>query len=293
MADSIDRPVRGPAGSAATAIEVAVIEGLGLRDAVEGALGEAERSGLPGSSGGPADAYRHLLITGEIRRRFGPNTAALAGLAHEIINATTGSQTDRDEDMDSRNNGLVADAPEFRTWEDVVAWARGKIVEAAPHDGDGRDGRAFWYNKQAADWRPHFTEVPITPIEKGGPAHRYDADQGDASPDAPSPRAATGADPLDRPVASWTEADLRTVLNSPAYLQPRHPKRREAERKVRGWFERRFGTGPGAIDATGRALQNARETAGRTGACPVAVRAHSRKGGKVEVGAHCRSTPAA
>jgi hypothetical protein len=111
MADSIDRPVDGSVGSAATAIEGAVIDGLGLRDAVEGALREAQRSGLPGLSGGPGDAYRHRLITGEIRRRFGPNTTALAAFAHEIVNASTGSQTDRDEDMDDRNNRLAADAP--------------------------------------------------------------------------------------------------------------------------------------------------------------------------------------
>jgi hypothetical protein len=56
MADSIDGPVGGSAGSAATAIEDAVIDGLGLRDAVEGALREAQRSGLPGLSGGPGAA---------------------------------------------------------------------------------------------------------------------------------------------------------------------------------------------------------------------------------------------
>jgi hypothetical protein len=176
---------------------------------------------------------------------------------------------------------------------EVVAWARGKIVEAAPHDGDGRDGRAFWYRKQAADWRPDFTDVPITPIEKGGPEHRYDDDEGDAAPDAPSPCASTRDDPLDRPVASWTEDDVRIVIGSPAYLEPQHWRRAEAVRKVRAWFERRFGTGPIPIDATGRALQNARDTARRAGACPVAVRARSRKGGKVGVGAHCRSRPAA
>jgi hypothetical protein len=50
---------------------------------------------------------------------------------------------------------------------------------------------------------------------------------------------------------------------------------------------------PVAMDAAGRAIPNARATAGRARACPVAVRTHSRNGGKVEVGAHCRSVPAA
>ena len=209
------------------------------------------------------------------------------------MNASTGSQTDRDEDMDNRNNSLAADAPDFRTWEDVVAWARGKILEASAHNGDGQEGRAFWYEKQASDWRPDFANVPITPVEKGGPEYRYGTDRDDAAADAPSPRASTATDPLDRPAASWTEEDVRTVLNSSAYLEARHPRQREAAGKVRAWFERRFGTGPVPADATGRAIPNTRAIAASAGACPVPVRAHSRKGGQVEVGAHCRSLPAA
>jgi hypothetical protein len=290
---SMGRPVQDAAGSAGMAIEGTVIDGLGLRDAVEGSRREAERSGLPGLNGGPGDAYRHLIITGEIRRRFGPNLARRAAAAHEVVNALTGSQTDQDRDMDNRNNGLVADAPEFASYEDVVAWARGKIIEAAPHNGDGQDGRAFWYNKQPSGWRPDFTDVSITPIEKGGPEHRYDADEDDAPPAEPSPHASMSPAPLSRPVASWTEDDVRTVMSSPAYLVPQHPRRREAARKVRAWFERRFGTGPVLVDATGRAVRDAGTAAGSAGACPVAVRAHRRKRGKVAVGAHCRSRPAA
>ncbi|MGH6895911.1 MAG: hypothetical protein ACREJ5_05120 [Geminicoccaceae bacterium] len=278
-------------------MEGAVWDALGLRDAVEGARLEAERSGLPGvNDGGPGDAYRHLLIVGEMKRRFGPTFAELFGDGHEFVNALTRSQTELDRKMDNANNGVAADAPEFATYEDVVEWARGEIVEAAAHDGDGQDGRAFWYKKQPSDWRPNFSDAPITPIERGGPEHRY-------APPAPSDGLMTepmgmadAAEPaesaLDRRVASWAEDDVRAVLNSPAYLRPQHPRRREAARKVRAWFERRFGTGPVAVDATGRAVRSAGGATARAGACPVPVRAHSRGGGKVEVGAHCRSMPA-
>jgi hypothetical protein len=174
--------------------------------------------------------------------------------------------------------------------------ARGKIVEAAEHNGDGQDGRAFWYNKPPANWRPDFTDVPIAPIEKGGSEHGYTPP---ASPEGliepkgmDDAREATKA-PLNRPIISWTEDDVRAVLNSSAYLRPQHPQRGEAERKVREWFERRFGRGAVPVDTAGRALRTAPATTGTAGACPVAVRAHSRKGGKIEVGAHCRSTPAA
>jgi hypothetical protein len=198
--------------------------------------------------------------------------------------------------MDTLNNSVAAHSPQFETWEDVVRWAREKIVEAAEHNGDGQDERAFWYNKPSPNWRPDFSDVPIRPIEKGGPEHRYAqpaTDQLITEPiriaDASGPPEA----PLDRPVASWTHDDLRAVMNSAAYLQSRHPRQREAAGKVREWFERRFGTGPVRMDATGRGIPSVRGSSATAGACPVAVRAHSRSGGKVEVGPHCRSMPAA
>jgi hypothetical protein len=228
-----------------------------------------------------------------MKRRFGPTLAEHFADGHEFVNNLTRSQTERDKEMDNANNSLATDAPDFETWRDVVRWARDKIAEAAEHNGDGQDRRAFWYNKPSANWRPDFTDVPRTPIEKGGPKHRYDADRDDAAADAPSPRASAATDPLDRPVSSWTEDDVRLVLNSPAYLQSQHPRQSEAAHKVRQWFEGRFGTGPVPVDVTGRAILSVRGSAAVAGACPVPVRAHSRNGGKVEVGAHCRSLPAA
>jgi hypothetical protein len=62
---------------------------------------------------------------------------------------------------------------------------------------------------------------------------------------------------------------------------------------VRTWFERRFGSDPALTDATGRLVRADRAAARSGGGCPVPVRAHTRKGGKVEVTAHCRATPAA
>jgi hypothetical protein len=51
---------------------------------------------------------------------------------------------------------------------------------------------------------------------------------------------------------------------------------------------------PARIDATGRRVpERATSVSSAGGACEVPVRAHSRVGGRVEVGAHCRSRPAA
>ena len=43
-----------------------LIDTLGVRDAVDGAIKAANEFGLPQGEGGPADAYRHLLIAGEL-----------------------------------------------------------------------------------------------------------------------------------------------------------------------------------------------------------------------------------
>jgi hypothetical protein len=76
--------------------------------------------------------------------------------------------------MDGHNNGIVAsERPTFKTWEAVVRWARGKIEQSAPRGGDGENGSALWLDQQPPDWRPDFGGVPITPIEKGGPEHRF------------------------------------------------------------------------------------------------------------------------
>ncbi len=40
---------------------------------------EARRSHLPGWTNGPADAYRHLLVVGELTRRLGPIPATAIG----------------------------------------------------------------------------------------------------------------------------------------------------------------------------------------------------------------------
>jgi hypothetical protein len=168
----------GLAASGLTQFEIATIRRLGLEDALSGAREEARRSGLPGLARGPANAYQHLLISGELWRRLGPVVGPIAAAAHELGNDTRGDQTPEDAERDQRNNGIVArERPESKTWEDVVRWARAKIQESAARDGDGEEGRALWLEKQPATWRPNFNDVPITPIQKGGQsidlAHRW------------------------------------------------------------------------------------------------------------------------
>jgi hypothetical protein len=163
-----DRVASGPTG-----FEIAVIKVLASR-MLCGAYEEARNSGLPGLEQGPANAYQHLLISGELWRRLGPIVGPMAAAVHELGNDVRGDQTIEAAEMDQHNNSLVGrEWPAFGTWEDVVRWARAEILESAPRNGDGEEGRALWLDKEPADWRPNFENIPITPIEKGGPEHSF------------------------------------------------------------------------------------------------------------------------
>jgi hypothetical protein len=266
----------GLAASGLTDLEIAIIEELSLEDALNGAREEARNSGLPVSARGPANAYQHLLISGELWRRLGPIAGPIAAAGHEVGNDARGDQTFLDSTMDGYNNSIVTrERPAFKTWEDVVRWARAKIVESASHKGDGEEGRALWLEKQPADWRPDFENVPITPIEKGGPEHRFGAQVAGADVTG-APELPAAADPLDRLVETWSEQDVRTVLNSPAYLEPQHARREQAQRMVRAWFEQHFGTGPSRVDATGRLVRDGGAVARSGGGLPgVGARSHA------------------
>jgi hypothetical protein len=125
----------------------------------------------------------------------------------------------------------------------------------------------------------------------GGEEYRHEPAIDDPLPLGPGEAAVVN--PLSRPVAGWSESDLRRVMASPAYLQPGHPGRARAHAMVRDWFEQDAAAGPARVDATGRRVSERAVAEAPTGACAVPVREHTREGGKVEVEAHCRARPAA
>ena len=168
----------------------------------------ANESGLPQGVGGPADAYRHLLIAGELRRRFGPLIGASLTSAYEFLNRLEG-QSELNRRMDDINNAVVHNAPDFRTFEDLQRWARGKISEAAPFNGDGQDGRVMWHRKPARGWQPDWSNVPLLSIERGGAEHHWGPEPGTG---VPGGIAAT--DPFERVLAAWSEEDIATIMQS-------------------------------------------------------------------------------
>lgn len=257
---------------------------LGVQDAIDAAEAETRNSGLPRpDSGGPGNAYKHLLITGELYRRRGPTFGPMIAELRELANDALG-QSDDDAKRDRTNNAIVVnEKPRFETWEDVVEWARAKIVQSAAHDGDGEDGRAFWYEKQPPDWRPDFTGAPITPLPKPQDPMAEPMGMADTSGTGEERARGASSDPLDRSVASWSEDDVRTVLNSPAYLRSQHPRHRAAQRMVRLWFGQEFGTGQVARDASGRIVRDQPERRSERVAKPRRLpgsgpRAHPRRG---------------
>lgn len=107
---------------------------------------EAEATGLPGRVNGPQDAYRHCLLAGELRLRYG------ADGANDILNGNEGRGIlrgiQRKADMDDLltqtatdkivNDHCLAAMKPARSPSDVRRIAREKTLEAIKYGGDGR-----------------------------------------------------------------------------------------------------------------------------------------------------------
>jgi hypothetical protein len=101
------------------------------------AISEMVGSQLPGRERGPADAYRHLLWSAELTRRFGEQRAReILGL-HEQAGDLKGNQTRDEEAMDLHNNEIGKSIGRFaRNWQDVASAAR-KVMSGSAPDGTG------------------------------------------------------------------------------------------------------------------------------------------------------------
>jgi hypothetical protein len=252
------------------------------------AFREADQSDLPGRHNGPADAYRHILGAAELTRRHG-ETAARALLNTNEIQGDISGQPKEERRMDEHNNEIgIAIGKESRTYDDVVHRAREKINQGVAGSGDRAEGSPMWLKESqweggGNNWPPDWNRVkPITTdYEYGGEKYRY--------------RPRSELDPMDRPVETWSEDDVRAVMASDAYQRTDAPGHAQAQEKVRDWFVHFYGDGPTRHDATGRLIdpapilpipKNIPEGGGA-----VHVRAHVRDGGKVAVDAHDRSPP--
>jgi hypothetical protein len=185
--------------------------------------------------------------------------------------------------MDDTNNGAAINGPDFKTFEELQRWARSKITEGVPFNGDGLEGRVMWHRKPARGWQPDWSKVPLLSIERGGAEHHWGPKPGSSMPGG-----IAAANPFDRVLAAWGDEDIATIMQSTAYLRSSHPDHAQAQALVRAWFERKYGAGPAARDATER---RRRELPGRRGSADraVRVRAHTREAGTERVRAHTRA----
>jgi hypothetical protein len=71
--------------------------------------------------------------------------------------------------MDDTNNGAAINGPDFKTFEELQRWARSKITEVVPFNGDGLEGRVMWHRKPARGWQPDWSKVPLLSIEGRAP----------------------------------------------------------------------------------------------------------------------------
>ncbi len=255
-----------------------------IEGAVDPASAEAKNSGLPGNHNGPGDAYRHIMGAAEITRRFGEATARVALEGHEIEGLFSGKQSLEEAAMDRHNNEIgIGIGREAKSLGEVVERAREKIDSAA-EGNEGKDvprwpPREKW-NGSGTNWPPEWKESQPGKYEFGGEEHRYPGWRGDGDSDE------TG-DPLARPVETWSEEDVETVMNSDAYLRTWDPDYEAMHTLVGRWHEHFYGNGPTRRDAQGR-INPVRPIPPNRGS-EVQVRAHDRLGGKIAVRSYQRA----
>lgn len=144
------------------------------------AIKESVNSQLPGRNNGPADAYRHVLLSAELTRQFGETYARAALDFHEWDGNRTGQAADTNR-MDEHNNELgialgkrLAARPSS-SWHDVVAGAR-TLIDAAPKQAGGiqwlkedrwqmnpmgPDGKRLTTGDPRLNWPPQWPEGPF------------------------------------------------------------------------------------------------------------------------------------
>ncbi|MFQ5763757.1 MAG: hypothetical protein ACE5GT_02410 [Rhodospirillales bacterium] len=161
-------------------------------------------------------------------RRHGEPAARAMLEVNEIRGDYLRGQSQDERETDEHNNEIgIAIGRESHTYEEIVKRAREKIDTSVPHNGSGAEGSPKWLKESqwgeagGNNWPPNWSDVtPAKDYEYGGEEHRY------------GPR--TDADPMERPVDTWSEDDVRRVMSSDAYQRQADPGHKLAQDKVRG-----------------------------------------------------------
>jgi hypothetical protein len=259
---------------------------ISVRDA---AIHEALQSPLPGEINGPADAYRHIIGSAELRRRFGFAVAYATANANEVFGTYVRGYSAASREMDDHNNAIgLQIGGTARTYEDVVRLARAAVDAAVRTGGSGINDTPRWL---PGDWRESAIrssarrDLPVSwpdhiPSLAGYrfAAERYGFGRIERAGTAREREAAWLERLTDTPPAEWSEADVRAVIGSTAYLNRTAPGHQTWRDRVRTYFEHRTAAeGAAEAECSGAAQ----------------VRPYTRRGpnGPVEVSGHSRGVP--
>lgn len=228
-----------------------------LKPTTDAVISAAENSGLPGWLDGPADTYRHALLSAELTRQHGSAKAqtilAMNEVGGMISGVTTPIKVTRSTIMDTQVNlragRLGEGAKSFQEVERRVAAEIARSIEA---NGSGANGtlpymsRDRWENRWG---RPEQNEIPPDWVRKNRGER-----QGNLSP-GPASRRIAIAEALDKPDADWTEEDARAVMDDPRYYAWSHADKEALHARVRRYYERAYPNAAGAKSAGGGPVQ--------------------------------------
>lgn len=262
------------------------------RSVADAASAEALASPLPGYFDGPADAYRHIVGTAELRRRFGFGTAYTIATGNEVLGTIGRNQPAELRQMDDHNNAIgFSIGADAKSYEEIVRRARAAIDAGIARGGDGSEGTPRWQSswteprgRPAAERRLPVQWSDSIPSARDYP---FGAEQfGTNGPNqtmTPRQREAATLERLrDLPTSEWSEADVRAVIGSQPYANSSWPEHRAWRARVQQYFEER--TRQGGAGDTSQAEEKA---------CGgiASVRAYTRSGpsGPVQVSAHSRT----
>jgi hypothetical protein len=240
--------------------------GTGMAQLSREIASEARRTRLPGVVNGPQDVYRHCILAGELRLRYGRDAASTILNANEVdgyVRGITGGglQTRYEVAAQTKMDKLVNDRclaamRHAETPEDVRRIAHNLTRQALAHGGTGRNGTLPYRDRRT--WTGSDTAIPD---EFGG-----------EDPENAHPGFAPVAveDILRRDTETWTEADRRAVIADPRYHDPKKRDPAIVARVTRSYELAYPSTGPGGS--------------------PIEVDAYSRADG-TQVDAHTRRAP--
>jgi len=152
--------------------------------AVRAAESAAVESQLPGRRNGPADAYRHLIWSAELTRKFGEPVARAILDGHEVQGSASPDpngekQSSAEEAMDRHNNEIgIRLGKDAKTFDEVVKRAQ-ETIDSSRGDGDAHNGKgAVWLERDQWQKNPKDGAGQELPPEKWNWGDRVDWQNG-------------------------------------------------------------------------------------------------------------------